>query len=168
MWSVKVPRAGAWVVVSLLGVVGILATYPGGVAELFRDLREYRQNAERVRHGDQETREIADRFAVQYDRDQLKVQLRGQLARQEVAIADAADQYLQAMEAAPHLLSPFRRSLPGESDQERAAVLLLREVFDTQPLAWPEQRILLDQFQSRYGSQYPYPLPDLSAGATAD
>lgn len=168
MRLVKVPRAGAWVFVSLLGVGAMAASYPGGAAELVSDLRDYGTNAERVKQGDLAKRDILDRFAMQNDREELKAQLRGQLARGEVSLSVAADRYAQSLAADPHLLPLFRRAIPGSTDEERVAASLIREVLDLQMVSWNGQKSLLDQFHSEYGSEYPFPVPTLSAGLPSD
>lgn len=159
----KLPRAGAWAFVSLIGVGALLATYPGGAADLFRDLRDYTTNAERVNQGDLAKRDIDAQFALQNDREELKSQLRGQLARGEMTLAEAAELYSQALAAEPHLLAPFRRAMPGNSDEERAAANLIREVVTHQLVSVESRYGLLEQFQSRYGAAYPLELPNLSA-----
>lgn len=159
----KLPRAGAWVFVSLLGAGALAATYPGGAAELVSDLRDYGTNAERVKQGDLAKRDLSARAAMQNDREELKARLRGQLTRGEIGLSVAADEYAQSLALEPHILVPFRRDVPGSTDEERAAALLLREVFGDQAMSEVGQKALLDQFQSRYGSEYPFTLPTLSA-----
>lgn len=160
----KLPRIGVWTFVSLIGIGGLLVTYPGGAGELFSDLRDYTSNADRVAQGNLLKREISARFTVQNDREEMKKQLRGQLARGEVSLAEAAGLYERSLAAEPHLLVPFRRGTPGSSDEERAAANLIREVMAFQPVSEENRQGLLDQFQTRYGAAYPFELPNLSAG----
>lgn len=164
----NLPRAGAWTFVSLLGISGLLATYPGGAVELVRDLRDYLANAERVKEGDLVKKDIFARFALQHDREELKQQLRGQLARGEVSLGEAARWYQQSLATEPHLLELFRRGTPGNTDEERAAANLIREVLAFQPISEENRLALLEQFESRYGTTYPFELPHLSAGLPND
>jgi hypothetical protein len=152
-------RVGGWSFVAVVAVLGLGAFYPGGLPTLAGDLSDYnRHHAELVE--EQKTRMVIDSaLASRYERYELLVQLRGGLATGSVRLPLAADEYLTSVSASPDLLLQYRYNVPGRSDQERMAVVLLRDLFANTLLSSDQQAQLLHQFHTTYAVSYPLPLP---------
>lgn len=158
-------RIGGWVFVACVLLCGLAVGYPGGLAAVADDLTNYEQNTTALADQQAEHKEIQSAVGAAQDRHQFKLDLCDQLARGTIPLTDAADHYLRAMSDNPTLLDRFRDAMPGQTDEERMAVNLVREVFALKHLSADSQQALLAQFRQAFGSDYPLPVPTTSDSA---
>lgn len=155
----RILRIGGWVFVSCALLVGATAAYPNGPTGLFADVTGYQQNNEWLTDGLRTEKEIDSAIVAAAERQRLKVELRGAVARGEIRLADAASVYLQSVASEPDLMERFRFAIPVGTDESRVASTLLRDLFVTTSLSAVEQQNLLNQYRTAYGSDYPLPVP---------
>jgi hypothetical protein len=152
-------RVGGWSFVAVAAALGLGAFYPGGLPNLAGDLCDYNRHQAELVEEQRTAKEIDSALASQNERYELLVQLRSGLATGRVRLPIAADEYLTAVSANPDLLVQYRYNVPGRSDQERMAVVLLRDLFTNSSLPSDEQARILHQFHTTYSVSYPLPLP---------
>lgn len=155
----RILRIGGWVFVSCVLLAGATAAYPSGPTGLFNDVTGYQQNSESLADGLRTEKEIDSAIVAAAERQRLKVELRGAVARGEIRLADAAGVYLQSLASEPELLARFHHAIPASTDEARVAVTLLRDLFVTTSLSATEQQDLLNQYRTTYGSDYPLSVP---------
>jgi hypothetical protein len=162
-------RVGGWALVLSVTICGLGFTYPGGPTGLLHDVREYGRNSDALAANAEAERDIDSARAAAADRQQMKADFRGQLARGTMPLSVAADEYLWAVAADPALLERFRVATPAATDEERVAINLVRDVFLTTPLTGDDQRRLLAEFRTAYQTDYPLPVPPpVDARTSAD
>jgi hypothetical protein len=154
------------VFVSCVLLSGLAVGYPGGLAAVADDLTNYGRHSADLADQQAEHKEIQSAVVAARERHQFKTDLCAQVARGTLPLPAAADHYLMTVADEPVILDRFREALPGDTDQERMAVNLVREVFNQHPLSADERRELLAQFRQSFGNDYPLALP--AAAASAD
>lgn len=153
-------RIGGWVLVSSVAVCGLSFTYPGGPTELLHDVQDYERNSDDLAASSETARDLDSARVAAADRQQMKADFRGHLARGTMALSEAADEYLWSVAADPALLERFRVAMPtATTDEERVAINLIRDVFITTPMTDGHQQRLLAEFRTAYHADYPLPVP---------
>ncbi|MCU0706270.1 MAG: hypothetical protein MUF18_20090 [Fimbriiglobus sp.] len=150
-------RVGGCILVGGVVFAGTDATYPGGAQRLVADVRDYSYHSQDLAESTQHGERLSAKVDRTNDRILLKQEICRQLAGGLIRLDQAAETYLLMLGEDPRLLERFREVLPGESDVERVAVSILRDVLATSPSNSTNRQSLLDQFRVTYGRDYPSP-----------